>query len=376
MRVRVVPSVLILVVVPNCRTHSAVMRKAISVGQAGGKALIASAMHARPLDKKPLDRQASIESALRTVATEQAGIAALAEALENGLAAPFAHAVDMISKIEGRLIVTGVGKSGHIGSKIAATLASTGTPAFFVHPAEANHGDLGMIAKDDAIIAISWSGESKEMMGIVAYSRRFSIPLIAVTSGETSALARAADVVLLLPRTPEACPHGLAPTTSTLLQLVVGDALAIALLEARGFTPDHFRTFHPGGQLGANLTMVSEIMRVGDQMPLAVVGTKMPEAVMTLSQKKVGCVLIVDANGELAGIITDGDVARNLHRNLADVIVDEVMTRTPKTVDPQTLAGTAIALLNEHNIGALVVTRNNMPLGVVHFHDLLRIGAA
>jgi len=214
------------------------------------------------------------------------------------------------------------------------------------------------------------------MLGIVAYSRRFSIPLIAVTSGETSALARAADVVLLLPRTPEACPHGLAPTTSTLLQLVIGDALAIALLEARGFTPDHFRTFHPGGQLGANLTMVSEIMRVGDQMPLAVLGTKMPEAVMTLSQKKVGCVLIVDANGELAGIITDGDVARNLHRNLADVIVDEVMTRTPKTVDPQTLAGTAIALLNEHNIGALVVTRNNMPLGVVHFHDLLRIGAA
>ncbi|MBN9219972.1 MAG: SIS domain-containing protein, partial [Mesorhizobium sp.] len=216
-------------------------------------------MHARPLDKKPLDGQASIESALRTVATEQAGIAALAEALENGLAAPFAQAVDLISNIEGRLIVTGVGKSGHIGSKIAATLASTGTPAFFVHPVEANHGDLGMIAKDDAIIAISWSGESKEMMGIVAYSRRFSIPLIAITSGETSALARAADVVLLLPRAPEACPHGLAPTTSTLLQLVVGDALAIALLEARGFTPDHFRTFHPGGQLGANLTMVSEI---------------------------------------------------------------------------------------------------------------------
>lgn len=377
MRVRVVPSILILVVVPNDRTHPAVRHaEAISVGQAGGKALIASPMHARSLDKKPLDRQASIESALRTVTTEQAGIAALAEALENGLAAPFAQAVETISKIEGRLIVTGVGKSGHIGSKIAATLASTGTPAFFVHPVEANHGDLGMIARDDAIVAISWSGESKEMMGIVAYSRRFSIPLIAITSGETSALARAADVVLLLPRTPEACPHGLAPTTSTLLQLVIGDALAIALLEARGFTPDHFRTFHPGGQLGANLTMVSEIMRVGEQMPLASLGTKMPEAVMTLSQKKVGCVLIVDANGELAGIITDGDVARNLHRNLADVIVDEVMTRTPKTVDPQTLAGTAIALLNEHNVGALVVTRNNMPLGVVHFHDLLRIGAA
>ncbi|MER8431630.1 KpsF/GutQ family sugar-phosphate isomerase [Mesorhizobium caraganae] len=333
-------------------------------------------MHARSPEKKPLDSQASIASALRTVATEQAGVAALAAALENGLAEPFAHAVDIISRIDGRVIVTGVGKSGHIGTKIAASLASTGTPAFFVHPAEANHGDLGMIARDDAIIAMSWSGESKELTGIVAYSRRFSIPLIAITAGATSALARAADVVLLLPSVPEACPHGLAPTTSTLLQLVVGDALAIALLEARGFTPDHFRTFHPGGQLGANLTLVSEIMRVGDQIPLAVLGTKMPEAVMTLSNKKVGCVCVVDGKGELVGIITDGDVARNLHRNLADIAVDDIMTRTPKTVDPQTLAGTAIALLNEYNIGALVVTENRMPVGVIHFHDLLRIGAA
>jgi arabinose-5-phosphate isomerase len=333
-------------------------------------------MHAGSLKKKQLDGQASIASALRTVATEQAGIAALASALEDGLAEPFARAVDMMSKIEGRVIVTGVGKSGHIGSKIAATLASTGTPAFFVHPAEANHGDLGMIAKDDAIIAMSWSGESRELQGIIAYSRRFSIPLIAITAGETSALAREADVVLLLPRTPEACPHGLAPTTSTLLQLVIGDALAVALLEARGFTPDHFRTFHPGGQLGANLTQVSEIMRVGDQIPLAPLGTKMPEAVMTLSKKKVGCVCIVDAKGELVGIITDGDVARNLHRNLAHIAVEDIMTRTPKTVEPQMLAGTAIALLNEYNVGALVVTENKMPVGVVHFHDLLRIGAA
>ncbi|WP_192252389.1 KpsF/GutQ family sugar-phosphate isomerase [Mesorhizobium silamurunense] len=333
-------------------------------------------MHAGSPERKQPDRQAAIESALRTVATEQAGVAALATALGNGLAEPFAAAIDLISRIEGRVIVTGVGKSGHIGSKIAATLASTGTPAFFVHPAEANHGDLGMIARDDAIIAMSWSGESKELMGIVAYSRRFSIPLIAITSGESSALARAADVVLLLPAVPEACPHGLAPTTSALLQLVMGDALAIALLEARGFTPDHFRTFHPGGQLGANLMQVSEIMRVGDQIPIALVGTKMPEAVMTLSNKKVGCVCIVDTKGELVGIITDGDVARNLHRNLANIAVEDIMTRTPKTVDPQTLAGTAIALLNEHNIGALVVTENKTPVGVVHFHDLLRIGAA
>lgn len=339
-------------------------------------ALMAFAMHAGSPERKQPDRQAAIESALRTVATEQAGVAALGAALADGLAEPFARAIDLISHIEGRVIVTGVGKSGHIGSKIAATLASTGTPAFFVHSAEANHGDLGMIAKDDAIIAMSWSGETKELMGIVAYSRRFSIPLIAITSGENSALARAADVVLLLPIVPEACPHGLAPTTSTLLQLVMGDALAIALLEARGFTPDHFRTLHPGGQLGANLTLVSEIMRTGDQIPLALLGTKMPEAVMTLSQKKVGCVCIVDAGGKLVGIVTDGDVARNLHRNLADVTVDEVMTRTPKTIDPQTLAGTAIAMLNEHNIGALVVIKNKMPVGVVHFHDLLRIGAA
>ncbi len=271
--------------------------------------------------KQP-DRREAIASALRTISTEQAGIVALADALENGLAEPFAQAVEVLAGIEGRVIVTGVGKSGHIGSKLAATLASTGTPAFFVHPAEANHGDLGMIARDDAIIAISWSGETVELKGIIAYSRRFSIPLIALTSGRTSALARAADVVVLLPRASEACPHGLAPTTSTLLQLVTGDALAIALLEARGFTPEHFRTFHPGGQLGANLTRISEIMRVGEQIPLVRLGTKMPEAVMTLSQKKVGCVCVVDGEGRLVGIVTDGDLARNLHRNLADTTVE------------------------------------------------------
>ena len=326
--------------------------------------------------KKQPDRQAAIESALRTVATERAGVEALATALDNGLAEPFAQAVGLLSGIRGRVIVTGVGKSGHIGSKIAATLASTGTPAFFVHPVEANHGDLGMIAGDDAIIAMSWSGETQELKGIISYSRRFSIPLIAVTAGEVSALAREADVVITLPRVAEACPHGLAPTTSTLLQLVVGDALAIALLEARGFTPEHFRTFHPGGQLGANLTRVSEIMRVGEQIPLARLGTKMPEAVMTLAQKKVGCVCVVDGEGRLAGIVTDGDLARNLHRNLAETIVDEVMTRAPKTIEPQMFAGAAIALLNKHNISALVVVEGDRPVGVVHFHDLLRIGAA
>jgi len=326
--------------------------------------------------KGKAERQAAIASALRTVTTEQAGMAALAEALLGGLAEPFARAVEVLSVISGRVIVTGVGKSGHIGSKIAATLASTGTPGFFVHPSEANHGDLGMIARDDAIIAMSWSGESFELKGIVSYARRFAIPIIAITAGEVSALARESDVVLSLPRAPEACPHGLAPTTSTLLQLAIGDALAVALLEARGFTADHFRTFHPGGQLGANLTHVGEIMHSGDEMPVVPLGTKMPEAVMVLSKKRFGCVCVVDADGQLVGIVTDGDLARNLHRDMSALAVDDIMTRQPKTVKRQTIAGAAMGLLNDHHISALIVVDGDMPVGIVHFHDLLRIGAA
>jgi arabinose-5-phosphate isomerase len=326
--------------------------------------------------RKKADRTASIASALRTITTEKAGIEVLAGALNNGLADAFAHAVGLIAGIDGRVIVTGVGKSGHIGAKIAATLASTGTPAFFVHPAEANHGDLGMIARNDAIIAMSWSGESQELKGIIAYSRRFRIPLVAITAGEGSALAREADVVIVLPRAAEACPHGLAPTTSTLLQLVIGDALAIALLEARGFTPDHFRDLHPGGQLGANLTQVSEVMHSGDQLPVVELGTKMPEAMRVLSRKRFGCVCVVDQAGSLAGIVTDGDLARNLDRNLAETAVDDIMTRRPKTVKPQILASTALGLLNEHDISALIVVDGDRPVGIVHFHDLLRIGAA
>jgi arabinose-5-phosphate isomerase len=233
-----------------------------------------------------------------------------------------------------------------------------------------------MITRSDVVLAMSWSGESAELKGIVAYSRRFAIPLIALTSGEGSSLSRDADVVLTLPKVAEACPHGLAPTTSALLQLAIGDALSIALLEARGFTPDDFRGFHPAGKLGATLTHLSEIMRTGDEIPFVAIGTKMPDAVMELSNKKVGCVVIVDAEGRLAGIITDGDLARNLHRNLKNVCVEEVMTRTPKTVEPSMSAGAAIAYLNENKIGALVVVDNDKPVGVVHFHDLLRIGAA
>lgn len=324
-----------------------------------------------------VESSGAIASAIRTVETERAGLDALSRTLSGSLYDAFCEAVRTIAEARGRVIVTGIGKSGHIGSKIAATFASTGTPAFFVHPVEANHGDLGMIASDDVILAMSWSGESSELQGIVSYSRRFSIPLIAITSGERSALGRESDIVLLLPKEQEACPHGLAPTTSTLMQLAIGDALAVALLEARGFTATDFKTFHPGGKLGASLTHVGDIMHSGENMPLVPLGTSMPAAVLLLSQKHYGCVGVVNDSGKLVGIVTDGDIARNLSRNLAELNVDDIMTRAPKTVRPTTLATAALGLLNQHNISALIVTdETSAPVGIVHFHDLLRIGVA
>lgn len=323
-----------------------------------------------------VDKTAAIASALRTVSTEMTGLEALQAALQNGLSEPFVQTIEKIGSITGRVIVTGVGKSGHIGSKIAATMASTGTPAFFVHPAEANHGDLGMIAADDAIIALSWSGETAELKGIVAYASRFAIPLIAITSGVESALARAADVVIALPKADEACPHGLAPTTSTLMQLVVGDALAIALLEARGFTPDHFRTFHPGGKLGASLVRVGEIMHRGEDIPMVASGTAMRDAILEISRKSFGCVAIVADDGLLAGIITDGDLRRHMDADLLSRRVDEVMTPNPKCVHPDELAASVLQTINSSSITAIMVVEEGRPVGIVHLHDLLRIGAA
>jgi len=319
----------------------------------------------------------AIESAIRTIETERRGLEALERALADGLAGPFSRAVEIIGDITGRVVITGVGKSGHIGNKLAASLASTGTPAFFVHPVEANHGDLGMITQDDVIIAISWGGESAELRGIISYSRRFSIPMIAITAGEASTLARESDVVLLLPKEQEACPHGLAPTTSTMLQLAIGDALTVALLEARGFTAEDFRTFHPGGKLGASLSHVADIMHKGDSVPLVKLGTGMREAVTTLAKMRFGCVGVIDDDGCLCGIVTDGDIARNLGTSLAEMLVEEVMTRNPKTVKETTLATSAMAVLNRHNISALIVVDDaRQPVGIVHFHDLLRIGVA
>lgn len=324
----------------------------------------------------PTNERQDINSALRTLELEAKGLSVLKHALQNGLGEPFTAAIDAMKDITGRVIVSGVGKSGHIGSKIAATLASTGTPAYFVHPAEANHGDLGMIARDDAIIAMSWSGESKELGGILHYSRRFDIPLIAITSGANSTLGKEADIVLALPKSEEACPHGLAPTTSTIMQMALGDALAVALLEARGFTATDFKKYHPGGQLGANLKRVSEIMHSGAKMPLVNAGTNMREAIMQISQKGFGCAGVVAADGTLAGIITDGDLRRHIDDDLLSMNVDDVMTTGPKTVTPDHLAATALTIVNESAITTLMVVDSGKPVGILHLHDLLRIGAA
>ena len=316
----------------------------------------------------------SVASALRTLTTEIKGLSALSGAMDGPLGVAFAQAVDTLKAIKGRVIVTGVGKSGHIGSKITATFASTGTPSHFVHSAEANHGDLGMITKDDAIIGISWSGETAELKGILAYSRRFSIPLIAICRNPDSALGKMSDICLVLPREQEACPHGLAPTTSTMMQLAIGDALAVALLEARGFTATDFGVYHPGGSLGASLTRIEAIMHSGESLPKVDCDTPMPEAIVRMSEKGFGCVSVVDAIGNLAGIITDGDLRRNISRNMMELTAGDVMTSNPVTISPSTLASSAMAILDEKPITTLLVVENDKPIGIVHLHDLLRAG--
>jgi arabinose-5-phosphate isomerase len=283
----------------------------------------------------------------------------------------------MILAATGRVIVTGMGKSGHVGRKIAATLASTGQPAYFVHPGEASHGDLGMIQQGDVILALSWSGETSELADIITYSRRFQIGLISITSKLESALGSEADVCLALPKSEEACPNGLAPTTSTTMQLALGDALAVALLEAKGFTAQDFRVFHPGGKLGAKLTFVRDIMHRDERVPLVRLGAGMGEAVVQISAKGFGCVGVVDADGKLAGIVTDGDLRRHMRPDLMGAKVDDVMTRAPRTVTPETLGVEALEMLNSRKISAmLVVDQGNIPCGIVHLHDLLRLGVA
>jgi arabinose-5-phosphate isomerase len=327
-------------------------------------------------DVSPSHGREAMLSATRTLQTEAEGLSALKAALAGELADAFGRALEALRACRGRVIVTGMGKSGHVGLKTAATLSSTGTPAYFVHPSEASHGDLGMITRDDVIVAFSWSGETVELGNIVSYSRRFAVPLIAVTSNPNSTLAQAAEVVLALPQVKEACPHGLAPTTSTLMQLALGDCLAIALLESKGFTARDFKALHPGGQLGARLKFVGDLMHKGDRLPLAPEHAAMAEAIVVMTEKALGCLGVVDQDGMLKGIITDGDLRRHMGNGLLALSAADIMTPEPKTVTPDLLASAALEMINASKITALFVVEDGRPIGIIHVHDLLRAGVA
>jgi arabinose-5-phosphate isomerase len=319
----------------------------------------------------------SITSARKTLTIETQGMNALAAALDHDLGANLVRAVDVILKATGRVIVSGMGKSGHIARKIAATMASTGTPASFVHPAEASHGDLGMITTNDVVVMLSNSGESAELKDMLNYCARFSVPMIAITANATSTMGRAADITLQIPKVQEACPNGLAPTTSTLLQLALGDALAMALLEAKGFSADDFRNYHPGGKLGAQIKHARDIMHMGDELPLCSVGDKLRDAVPAMTERKFGCIGVKAANGNLVGMITDGDLRRHIGSDLWSRAVEDVMTHNPTTIHGDMLAAEVIELINTKRITAVfVVDENKKPTGLIHIHDLLREGVS
>jgi arabinose-5-phosphate isomerase len=295
------------------------------------------------------------------------------EALAGTLGDSFSAAVGLLMAAKGRVIVSGMGKSGHIARKIAATFASTGTPAHFVHPAEASHGDLGMVAEGDVLIVLSNSGETPELADLLAHAKRFGIPLIGIAGRDGSTVMRQADVGLLLPDVPEACEKGIVPTTSTTMMLTLGDALAIALMEHRAFTPEHFRVFHPGGKLGARLLRVRDLMH--DDPPLVPDDMPMGEVLVEISRKGFGVVGVTDADGALVGIITDGDLRRHLD-GLMSHTAGEVMTRGPRTIGTEALAGEALALMNDRKITCLLVTAEDRTqvIGILHVHDCLRAG--
>jgi arabinose-5-phosphate isomerase len=313
-----------------------------------------------------------IDTAARVIRAEAEALNLLADALD----ARFRIAIDLMRKTKGRVIVTGIGKSGHIANKIAATLASTGTPAQFVHPAEASHGDLGMITRDDVVLAISNSGEAPELGNLIAYSRRYEIPLIGLTSREDSTLARQSDVILLLPKVAEACGTGVVPTTSTTMTLAMGDALAVALMENHDFTAEHFRNFHPGGKLGAQLSLVGDLMHSGDAMPLVSEDADMSKAMAEIGDKGFGVTGVLDSDGRLTGIITTGDLGRNLE-GLLSLKARDVMTRNPVIIAPHALAEKAVGVMNARKITCLLVVdpaAPDVPAGLLHIHDCLRVG--
>ncbi len=292
------------------------------------------------------------------------------------LSSSFADAVQLLLDAKGRVIVSGMGKSGHIARKIAATFASTGTPAHFVHPAEASHGDLGMMTRGDVVLVLSNSGETPELADIVAYSRRFGIPLIGVASREESTLIQQADVGIVLPQLGEACGTGIVPTTSTTMTLALGDALAIALMEHRAFTPENFRDFHPGGKLGAQLSKVSDLMHRNDAIPLVRLDSPMSEVLLTITQKGFGVAAVLDADDALAGIVTDGDLRRHM-QGLLDLTAGEVMTANPMTISPHVLAEEAVNVMNTHKITCLFAldpAQAGRVAGILHIHDCLRAG--
>ncbi|MDD4616917.1 MAG: KpsF/GutQ family sugar-phosphate isomerase [Alphaproteobacteria bacterium] len=324
------------------------------------------------LKLKPMDDTEILHASADVLFAESEAL----KALGNSLNGSFVKAVGLMQTCMGRVIVAGMGKSGHVARKIAATLASTGTPAYFVHPGEASHGDLGMIVNEDVVMVLSNSGEASELTDMIHYTRRFSIPLIAMTSNAESTLAKASDVALVLPKMPEVCPMGLAPTTSTTMMLALGDALAVAIMNNKGFTVEDFRNFHPGGKLGKKLMRVHDIMRKGAEMPLVGENDAMADVLLVMTQKSLGCAGIVDADGALIGIITDGDLRRHMDGNLTSRKASEIMTRNPNTVAATILAAEALKIINDKKRTQLFVVENGKPVGVLHIHDLLRAGVA
>lgn len=311
-----------------------------------------------------------IASARYVLEKEMEGLAAL----NDWLGEAFANAVELIATTKGRLIISGMGKSGHVARKIAATMASTGTPAYFVHPGEASHGDLGMITPDDTVMLLSNSGETAELRDIIAYCVRFSIPLIGMVRRAASTLVEEANVALVLPDIPEASPTG-APTTSTIMMMALGDALAVALIERKGFTHEEFHVFHPGGKLGQAFSRVGSLMHGSDELPLVAPDAKMRDVLLVMTNKRFGCAGVTDAAGKLAGIVTDGDLRRHLNGDLLELTAVEVMTKHPVTVTPHTLLAEALAMMNEKKITSLfAVDEQGAPVGILHIHDCLRAG--
>ena len=313
-----------------------------------------------------------LQSAKRVLRLEVEGLQALSDSLDDS----FVQTLDLLSAMKGRAVVTGMGKSGHVARKIAATMASTGTPAFFVHPRAASHGDLGMIPEDDVVIALSTSGETAELADLVAYAKRFEIPLVGLTGKHPSALTNAATVALVLPEITEACPMGLAPTTSSTAMLALGDALAVAMLERKGFSPDDFQVLHPGGKLGNQLLKVKDIMHGESELPLVADDMQMSEAILIMTAKSFGCLGILDEAGALKGIITDGDLRRHMSPELMLQTTGDVMTAGGSSINPDALASEALRTMNSKSITTLFVVEERRPVGIVHIHDCLRAGVA